>query len=138
MHDVKVASPKDGIGRVFLFCKSWASQKKKTVKYEQKVIFSSDTDSIVKFPACKVDFATCEVCPAGLHGGLCQHVFALLMAIEHYRCREDVAALPGAEPVTSVRQSWEPRERDVEPQAIFQSVVERAKGSERKRKAVSS
>ena len=74
MHDVNVTSPKDGTGRVFVLSKCWASQKK-TVKYEQKVIFSSDIDSKVEFPACKVDFATCEVCPAGLHGGLCQHVF---------------------------------------------------------------
>ena len=47
------------------------------------------------------------------------YVFALLMAIKHYRYREDVAALPGAERVTSVRQSCEQRERDVEPRAIF-------------------
>ena len=118
----------------FLSFPSVGHHRKKTVKYEQKVIFPSDTDSRVEFSACKVDFATCEVCPAGLHGGLCQHVFALLIAIEHYRCREDVAALPGAEPVTSVGQSWGLLERDVEPWAIFQSLVERAKGSERKRK----
>ena len=122
VHDVKVASPKNGTGRIIVISKFWASQKK-TMKYKQKVIFSLDTGSRVEFPACKVDFATCEVCPADLHGGLCQHVFALLVAIvEHYRRREDIAALLGAKPVTSVRQSWGPRERNVEPRAINFSV----------------
>ena len=49
----------------FLSFPSVGHHRKKTVKYEQKVIFSSNTDSKVEFPACKVDFATCEVCPAG-------------------------------------------------------------------------
>ena len=89
-------------------------------------------------PVFKVDFATCQVCPAGQQGGLCQHVFALLMVIEEYRPREAVPTLPTAEPVTSIRRSWGPRERNVEPCPIFQSVLEKAKGEERKGKAVSS
>ena len=106
MHDVQVASSEDGDGRVFVTSKCWASQKK-TTKYCQKVIFSPDSDVEKKkeSPVFKVDFATCQVCPAGQQGGLCQHVFALLMVIEEYRPREAVPTLPTAEPVTSIRRS---------------------------------
>ena len=38
VHDVKVASPKNGTGRIIVISKFWASQKK-TMKYKQKVIF---------------------------------------------------------------------------------------------------
>ena len=50
------------------------------------------------------------------------------MVIEEYRPREAVPTLPAAEPVTPIRRSWEPRERNVEPCPIFQSVLEKAKG----------
>ena len=78
VHDVQVASPEDGDGRVFVTSKCRASQKE-TTKYCQKVIFSPDSDVEKKkkaLPVFKVDFATCQVCPAGQQGGLCQHVFA--------------------------------------------------------------
>ena len=51
----------------------------------------------------KVVFATCQGCPAGEQGGLCQHIFALLMVVEHYRPPEDGnRALPGGEACTLI------------------------------------
>ena len=41
----------------------------------------------------------------------CQHIFALLLAVEQYGPRDGEGRLPGEEPVTSSRQSWGPRER---------------------------
>ena len=72
-------------------------------------------------------YAVCEGCSAGQEGGLCQHIFALLLAVEHYGPRNIGSSLPGEEPVTFLRQRWGPREREVEPKAMFQNVVEKAK-----------
>ena len=79
-----------------------------------------------------MDFATCQPCPAGANGGLCQHIFALLMAIEYYRGKASV--LPAAESVTSNPCSWGPSQRDVELKFIFQSVIEKPKAEKRKGK----
>ena len=73
-----------------------------------------------------VDFATCEGCPAGQDGGLCQHIFALLMAIEKFGPRPGCSILPGEQSVTSLRQSWGIRERDVKPHSVSQVVIEKS------------
>ena len=136
VHDILVTSSVDK-REVFVTSKCWASQKK-CQKYTQKVMFLPDTYGSQNGPA-MVDFATCQGCSAREHGGLCQHVFALLMAVEHLRPQQvHGGILPPAESVTSRRCSWGPKERDVEPRAIFQCVVERSLGDERRGKGIGS
>ena len=69
-------------------------------------------------------------CWAGGDGGLCSHVFALLMVLEKYRCTEDAGAL-GPESVTSLPCSWGPRSRDVAPHPVMSVCVEKSKETER-------
>ena len=99
--------------------KCWASQRK-SVKYNQKVMISNEG----------VEYAACYSCPAGRNGGLCQHVFALLLVLEKYclKMTEISNELPGPQSCTSVKQTWGPRKRDVDPKPIMQTTVERAKG----------
>ena len=128
VHDVSVAQQN---GCFYLKSKCWASQKKAT-KYEQKIVLSDgDRPSDVK-----VEFAACVGCPAGAEGGICQHVFALLMVAEHYG-PSPTGTSPGEQSVTSGRPVWGPRERNVEPHAIMQNIIEKSKlDDERKRMAV--
>ena len=56
---------------------------------------------------CK-SFAACEGCVAGDHGGLCSHVFTLLMVLEKLCPVEADGSVPGSESVTSLPRSWEP------------------------------
>ncbi len=134
VHDVQVASVDDK-KEVFVVSKCWASQKK-YLKYSQKVLFVPDEAS--NGPA-KVKFATCQGCPAGEQGGVCQHIFALLMAVEHLRpLHGHGGSLPPAESVTSRRRLWGPKARDVEPRAIFQCVLERSTGETRRGKGIGS
>ena len=80
-----------------------------------------------------VNAATCGGCPAGQNGGLCQHVFAALIAAERYRQQHHGKQLPGKESMTSRRQSWGPHTRDVELKPVFQLIYEKSKmGDERK------
>ena len=141
----------------------WASQKK-TQKYQQRVSLkevqsssseaeknASDSDDEVDDSTVPeatstgehsrtnsrkwtVVFAECLPCVAGTHGGLCQHIFALLIALEAV---DSKAELPGPDSVTSNRQIWGPRARNVEPQRVMASVVEKSKtDEERKGKAI--
>lgn len=83
-----------------------------------------------------VSFATCRGCPAGANCGLCQ-LFALLIAAEHYRAAGD-QCLPGMESVTSRPCSWGPQKRDVEPQPVMTTVIEKAKSADEwRRKPIS-
>ena len=82
-------------------------------------------------------FAECSPCVAGQHGGYCQHVFALLMVVEAYAGKD--VSLPGEQSVTSGKQRWGPRARNIEPQRVMSSTIERAKPDEERRgKAISS
>ena len=74
IHDEHVASVE---GKTYLRSKCWASQKK-YVKYIQKVVLNKEQGFYT------VEYASCEGCPAGTYGGLCQHVFALLVVVESY------------------------------------------------------
>ena len=108
--------------------KCWASQRK-SVKYNQKVMISNEG----------VEYAACYSCPAGRNGGFCQHVFALLLVLEKYclKTTEVSNELPGPQSCISVKQTWGPRKRDVDPKPIMQTTVERAKGeTERKKMAI--
>ena len=106
----------------------------KTTKYLQKVklLQQRKEDMYVD-----VDFATCEGCPAGQDGGLCQHIFALLMAIEKSGPRPGCSILPGERSVTSLRQSWGIRERNVKPHLVSQVVIEKSKPDEERKKRAS-
>ena len=132
VHDVAVHGDKE---HVFAKSKCWASQRK-AVKYHQQVVFTpADEDSD---DGVYVSFATCHGCPAGENGGLCQHIFALLIVINHYYPREESGSLPGPSSATSNPCTWGPRKRNVKPQAVMQSTIEKAKtDDERKRSAVS-
>lgn len=123
IHDVQVSRAPDG-RHVYMQTKCWASQKK-TTKYLQKIIFKNAED--IDQPVSVRD-AACEGCPAGQDGGLCQHVFAVLIATEYYGARLlRGESLPGKQAVTSLRQSWGPRARDIEPKAVFRLVYEKSK-----------
>ena len=61
-----------------------------------------------------------------------------LMVVEPYGPRPESPELPPPEAVTSRPCSWGIRERNVEPQPIFQNIIEKAKGEARKQKAVGS
>jgi len=125
VHEVEIF--KEG-GMCYVQSKCWASQRK-AVKYSQKVMISKEG----------VEYAACYTCPAGRNGGLCQHVFALLLVLEKY-CLKTAGAdneLPGPQSCTSIKQTWGPRKRDIDPKPIMQTTVERAKDEkERKRGAV--
>ena len=73
VHEVEIF--KEG-GMCYVQSKCWASQRK-AVKYSQKVMISKEG----------VEYAACHTCPAGRNGGLCQHVFALLLVLEKYCLR---------------------------------------------------
>ena len=139
IHDVKVCKVDDNTVCVQSLC--WASQKK-TQKYQQRVSLkevqsssseaeknASDSDDEVDDSTVPeatstgehsrtnsrkwtVVFAECLPCVAGTHGGLCRHIFALLIALEAV---DSKAELPGPDSVTSNRQIWGPRSRNVEP-----------------------
>lgn len=100
----------------FVLSKCWASQKKAT-QYRQKMMLSHDPQANDET---RVEFATCEGCVAGTDGGLCSHVLALLLVLERYRTTS------GETSVTSLPQSWGPRQRDVVPEPVAKVVVERA------------
>ena len=98
VHDVCVC--RKG-GHCFLKGKCFASQKK-AVKYEQGIQLTEGENGA------SVLFAACKGCPAGADGGLCQHVFALLLAVEHYGPKKE-GNMPGEQSKTSMKQSWGPR-----------------------------
>ena len=73
--------------------------QRKAVKHHQKVVFTlADEDSD---EGVYVLFATCHGCSAGDNGALSQHIFALLIVINHYHLREESGSLPGTSSVTS-------------------------------------
>ena len=133
VHDVFVCRSESSA--VYVKSKCWASQKKNT-KYTQRLVLSEmpcvegdDTgDDLVT--ACAVDFATCEGCPAGADGVLCQHIFALLMTLEHYGPRFASSSLPGPQSVTSQPRQWGVRKRNVAPQPIMSLSIERPRMEE--------
>ena len=96
------------------------------MKYAQRVVLVKNTgtcSSDTQTPSLvEVDFASCIPCPAGSKGGFCQHVFTLLIVLEN--CSSD---LPGPDSVISNQKSWGPRERDIQPSRIMDTVVEIAK-----------
>ena len=87
----------DGIWYVQSQC--WASQRKST-KYHQKLTLISSGSQL------NVDYASCVPCPAGTNGGLCQHVFALLLVLEKYspKLAETETGLPGPQSCTSEKK----------------------------------
>ena len=97
------------------------------MKYNQKVVISEEG----------VEYAACHTCPAGRNGGFCQHVFALLLVLEKY-CIKTAAEVdnewPTSQSCTSVKQSWGPRKRDIDPKPIMQTTVERAKDEKEHKK----
>ena len=150
VHDVLFfRNPRDA-NKAFITGKCWASQKKYT-KYEQKVVLEQleGCGELAEEPNAAADrqrpekhwavtFATCTPCVAGQHGGFCQHVFALLLALENH-VKQGSDKLPGPQSITSARQQWGPRSRNVEPQRVMESVVEKARpDEERKRPPISS
>ena len=136
IHDVLVCRPNTNrdLSQVFVKSKCWASQKK-SKKYTQKIIFQPEKRETQDDDPAVVSYSVCEECPAGQEGGLCQHIFALLLAVEHYGPRNIGNSLPGEEPVTSLKQRWGPREQEVKPKAMFQNVVEKAKMADERKQS---
>ena len=60
------------------------------------------------------------------------------LAVEHYRPRNVGSSLSGEEPVTSLRQLWGLREREIEPKAMFQNVEKAKMADERKQSPAGS
>ena len=121
VHDVFVH--RDG-SDVFVKTKCWATQKKST-KYAQKLLLSEHGEGSNR--SADVAFAQCEGCVAGSDGGLCSHVFAVLMVLEKFRLTDHHDSVPGPESVTSLPRSWGPRERDVTPHPIMSVRVEKSR-----------
>lgn len=111
VHDVSVSTVN---ADTYVLSKCWSSQHKST-KYEQKLVLQDTSPSF----STRVVFARCDGCVAGSDGGLCSHVFAVLMVLEKYRT-------DGTTPVTSLPCSWGPRKRDLEPKPIMDVTVEKA------------
>lgn len=147
VHDVKVCQ---GDAKFYVESKCWASQRKH-MEYTQKIVLSEMQQS--EHPAemesegeerastqLRVTYASCIPCPAGTSGGLCQHVFALLILLQHYAPKSrslPAASLPGSDSVTSGKKLWGPRERDIAPKTVMETMVEKAKDpSERKKSAI--
>ena len=55
------------------------------------------------------------------------------MAVEHYGANSSGRHLPGEQSVTSLRQSWGPRRRDIGPKPVFQLVYEKSKLAEERK-----
>ena len=77
-------------------------------------------------------------CYAGTSGGLCQHVFTLLILLQHHALTSPPAAsLPGSDSITSGKKLWGPRERDITPRTMMETMVEKAKDPlQRKKSAI--
>ena len=125
IHDVLVCR---SASSTFVKSKCWASQRKNT-KYNQRLLLSelpvsegSEKSSLISGT---VEFAACDGCPAGGHGGLCQHIFALLLVLEHHGPYSASRSLPGPQSVTSQPRQWGIRKRDVTPQPIMSLTIER-------------
>ena len=58
----------------------------------------------------RVTYAFCIPCPARTSGGLCQHVSALLILLQHHapESSSPAASPPGSDSVTSGKKLWEP------------------------------
>ena len=66
----------------------------------------SEEKECVKFQLRKT-YASCIPCPAGTSGGLCQHVFALLILLQHHAPEpSSTASPPGSDSVTSGKKLW--------------------------------
>ena len=76
IHDVSVCCVE---AEIFIEAKCWATQKKST-KYSLRLVFTDDA----KNDSAVLDFAVCEGCVAGGDGGLCSHVFALLLVLRFW------------------------------------------------------
>ena len=60
------------------------------------------------------------------------------MGIEHYKSQPSCSTLPGSEQITSLPCSWGLRKRDITPQRVIGTLVEKANfDHEQKKKAVS-
>ena len=154
VHDIKYFQEDASPALIYIEAKCWASQKK-TTKYSQRIVLErreepahvsddDDDDSAhvassagpphtVKPNLWSVSYGQCTPCVAGQHGGFCQHVFAVLMALEAYGQRTDSTTLPGPQSVTSGRQSWGPRTRNIQAHGVMSSVVERPKPDEERK-----
>ena len=132
VHDVAVARDERG-GLVFVRFKCWASQKK-SITYKQSLVLEEKDEGCQPY---EVAFAKCMGCPAGGDGGLCHHIFALLMVLDYYSPRPECEMLPGPVSVTSQACGWGPRQQIVDSQPSMQTVVEKSKmAGERKKKPV--
>ena len=93
----------------------------KSVKYTQQLVLVNDEVGSSS-SSVSVQFATCKGCVAGSHGGLCSHVFAVLMGLNEERERKTASC-------TSLPQSWGPRPRNVDPVPVMEVVVEKPRSS---------
>ena len=122
-HNMRVAAPSPAPGspsQYFVKAECWASQKKSS-KYNQKLLLTGTVEEY----GVKVEHAHCT-CPAGIAGD-CQHVVACLSTME--KCKEvnTTTSFPPPESCTSLQCAWGPRQRSINPQALQEVVVERAK-----------
>ena len=81
------------------------------MEYIQKIVLSevqqsnaademeSEEKEGVKVQLC-VTYASCVPCPAGTSGGLCQHVFALLILLQHHA---PVSSSPAASSLAQIQ-----------------------------------
>ena len=132
VHDVKVCNFQS---KFYVESKCWASQRKH-MEYIQKIVLSevqqsnavdemeSEEKEGVKVQL-RVTYASCVPCPAGTSGGLCQHVFALLILLQHHAPEPSspAASLPGSDSVTSGKKLWGDQKQDGTAKTIIETIV---------------
>ena len=141
MHDVKVCQAG---ANFYVESKCWASQCKH-LEYTQKIVLSEVQQSNTAgmktgeeqcvTAQLRVTYASCVPCPAGSSGGLCQHVFPVLILLQHHAPKSPPAtSLPGSDSVTRGKKLWGPRKRDIMPKTIIGTIVEKAKDPSQRKK----
>lgn len=116
VHDVSVCFDDK---KCFVTARCWATQRK-SERYTQKLMLTGDK---LREQSCTLEFATCIGCVAGFAGGLCSHVFAVLLVLEEER-KKSLDADNVISP-TSLPRTWGPRQRDVQPEPVMDVVVEK-------------
>lgn len=107
VHDVNVNTQPE---QVLVHGKCLASQSKKKEYTMLLVLNYMDEEAV----STAVSLAKCDGCPAGQCGGLCQHIFALLMVLEYYGSRPDPdVEVTADEAMTLQPKSWGPHQRNV-------------------------
>ena len=116
VHGLSCCSPEKS-GDHYIRSKCWASQKKNE-SYQQECILRASMNTY----GLEVMYAHCT-CPTGIFGD-CHHLVAVLLTCEY--CVQKQQDPPGGESVTTQRQRWGPRPREVVSEPVMDISLEKA------------